>query len=57
MVTQKLKSFLAQSVRVWHVLRKPTKDEFLMISKVSGIGILALGLIGFAIGAIMKLFG
>ncbi len=57
MVTEKLKSFYSQCVRVWHVLRKPTKAEFVMISKVSGIGILALGLIGFLIGAIMKLFG
>ncbi len=53
---EKLKSFFSQCVRVWRVLRKPTKDEFIMISKVSGIGILALGLIGFLIGAMMKSF-
>jgi protein transport protein SEC61 subunit gamma-like protein len=54
---EKIKSFLSQCKRVWHILRKPTKEEFLTISKISGVGILALGLIGFLIGSIMKIFG
>ena len=51
-----IKSFLAQCIRVWHILKKPTKEEFLMISKISAIGIIAIGLIGFLIGSIMHLF-
>ncbi len=54
--TGKFKSFLIQSKRVWHVLRKPTKDEFLSIAKVSAIGILVLGAIGFLISYIMNFF-
>ncbi len=53
---QKLKSFLAQCGRVWHILKKPTKEEFLMISKISALGILAIGLIGFLISSMMRLF-
>jgi protein transport protein SEC61 subunit gamma and related proteins len=53
----KLMSFLIQSKRVWHVLRKPTKEEFWTISKVSAIGILVIGAVGFLIAYIMGLFG
>jgi len=38
------------------VLKKPTKDEFLKIAKVSAVGIMLIGLIGFIISLIMKLF-
>jgi protein transport protein SEC61 subunit gamma-like protein len=51
----KLQSFLVQSVRVWHVLKKPSSDEFKMVAKVSGIGILALGALGFVISDVIKL--
>lgn len=46
---EKLKSFIIQSTRVWHVLRKPTSEEFKTVSKVSAIGILILGAIGFLV--------
>ena len=50
----KISSFLVQSKRVWLVLKKPTGEEFKAVAKVSGIGILALGLIGFIISDIIK---
>ncbi len=53
---EKLKSFSLQSVRVWKVLRKPTGQEFSGVSKVSAIGILGLGAIGFIISLAMKIF-
>ncbi len=51
----KLHSFFVQSVRVWHVLKKPSSEEFKMVAKVSGIGILALGALGFIISDLIKL--
>jgi len=54
-VIEKLKSFLIQSGRVWHILRKPTADEFKSIAKISALGILAIGAIGFLISDIIKL--
>lgn len=53
----KLKSFFVQCQRVWHVLRKPTGEEFKTIAKVSALGILAIGFIGFFIADVMKIFG
>jgi len=51
---QKLKSFTNQSIRVWKILRKPSGQEFKLVSKVSAIGILVLGLVGFIISIIIK---
>jgi protein transport protein SEC61 subunit gamma-like protein len=53
----KFGSFLVQCKRVWQVLRKPTAEEFKSIAKVSAIGILIIGAVGFIIADIMKLFG
>lgn len=50
------KSFLLKCRRVWQVLKKPTKKEFELTAKVSAIGIGILGLLGFLIAIIMKLF-
>ncbi|MEK6928188.1 MAG: protein translocase SEC61 complex subunit gamma [Nanoarchaeota archaeon] len=52
---QKLGSFFLQSKRVWLVLRKPSSEEFKMVAKISAIGILIIGLVGFIIADIIKL--
>jgi protein translocase SEC61 complex gamma subunit len=49
-IGSRIKSFAIQSKRVWHVLKKPTGTEFKTVSKVSAIGILILGAMGFIIG-------
>ncbi len=51
-----LKSFFKKCVRVWRVLKKPTKEEFSMVAKVSAVGILVIGLVGFLIGLFMGFF-
>ncbi len=43
----KTKSFLIKCRRVWHTLKKPSRKEFEQIAKVSAIGIVILGLLGF----------
>ena len=53
---ESLKSFFNKCKRVWHTLKKPSKEEFEKVAKVSAIGILILGLIGFIIALIMKIF-
>jgi protein transport protein SEC61 subunit gamma-like protein len=50
---EKIGSFTAQCVRVWHLLRKPSAEEFKGISKISAIGLGLIGLLGFAISVIM----
>ncbi|MBM3230158.1 protein translocase SEC61 complex subunit gamma [Candidatus Pacearchaeota archaeon] len=51
----KIHSFIVQSIRVWHVLKKPSSEEFKMVAKISGIGILALGALGFIISDVITL--
>jgi protein transport protein SEC61 subunit gamma-like protein len=51
-----LKSFYEKCKRVWMVLKKPTRDEFLKVAKVSAVGILVIGVIGFLISITIKLF-
>lgn len=53
----KIKSFFIQSKRVWHVLRKPTGEEFKAIAKVSALGLLVIGAIGFLLADLLKLIG
>ena len=53
---KKFKSFLLKCKRVWRVLKKPSKQEFQMIAKVSAIGIAILGIIGFLISLAMDVF-
>ncbi|MEK6823564.1 MAG: protein translocase SEC61 complex subunit gamma [Nanoarchaeota archaeon] len=53
---ESIKSFFNKCKRVWYTLKKPTKDEFEKVAKISAIGILILGLIGFIIALVMKIF-
>jgi len=51
-----IKPFFKKCKRVWHTLKKPTKEEFNQTTKVSAIGIVILGVLGFIISLIMKAF-
>lgn len=44
---QKLREFLMESRRVLRVTKKPDQQEFSAIVKISGLGIILIGLIGF----------
>ena len=51
----KFKSFVSQCIRVWHLLKKPNKEEFTTIAKVSAIGLGLIGVIGFLISIFMNI--
>ncbi len=51
----RLKSFILESKRVFRITKKPTKEEFKAIVKVSSIGIAIIGIIGFIIQIIWRL--
>ncbi len=53
----RLKSFLLQTKRVMQVTRKPTPQEFRMIAKVTGLGIAAIGALGFLLQIAKELLG
>lgn len=50
----KIKNFFSEMKRVWIVTRKPTNEEFKTITKVTGIGIVIVGIIGFLINMIWQ---
>ena len=51
---QQAKRFLIECKRVLKVTKKPDNAEFKGIVKVSGLGILAIGLLGFLINLIVQ---
>lgn len=44
---EKLRNFITESKRVLRIAKKPTKEEYWTITKVSGLGLLLIGLAGF----------
>ncbi|MFH1376653.1 MAG: protein translocase SEC61 complex subunit gamma [Candidatus Woesearchaeota archaeon] len=51
----KTKSFALQCKRVLRITKKPSNEEFKIIVKVSGLGILLIGLVGFIIHILWRL--
>jgi protein transport protein SEC61 subunit gamma-like protein len=45
----RMKSFMYECVHVLKVTKRPDRKEFSVIVKVSGLGMLIIGLIGFTI--------
>ena len=52
-IKSRISSFLVQCRRVWLILKKPSSEEFKGIAKVSALGILILGALGFLISDII----
>ena len=51
----RVKRFIKETVRVIRITKKPNKDEFLSLVKVTGLGIILIGLIGFILHIIKQL--
>jgi protein transport protein SEC61 subunit gamma and related proteins len=51
----KIKKTLKEWRRVFKITKKPGKDEYLAVVKVTGLGILLIGAIGFAIFLVVEL--
>ncbi len=43
-------------LRIWRLLRKPTMKEFKTVSKVTAMGLVIIGVMGFLISVAIKLF-
>jgi protein translocase SEC61 complex gamma subunit len=56
-ISRKISSEYHKYLRVWRLLRKPTLEEFKTVAKVTVIGLLIIGALGFAISVIMNLAG
>lgn len=51
----RIKRFITQCARVLKITKKPDKDEYRMLVKVSGLGIAVIGMIGFLLHVIWVL--
>jgi protein transport protein SEC61 subunit gamma-like protein len=51
----RFKSFINECLRVLKITRKPSKLEFKTIVKVSGLGMIVIGFIGFIITMLKQL--
>jgi len=54
-LVDKLKNFINESIRVFKITKKPSSEEFKTIVKVTSIGVLIIGFIGFIIHIISQL--
>lgn len=52
-ISIKIRRKLNEYLRILKLTRKPTKEEFSVIAKVAGLGILLIGLMGFVIYMIL----
>jgi protein transport protein SEC61 subunit gamma and related proteins len=52
----RLKSFYKECIRVLKVTKKPTNSEFQTITKITGLGMILIGFIGFLISLIFMYF-
>ena len=50
-----ISQFLRQCRRVLYVSRRPDGDEYINVAKVTGIGIIIIGVIGFIISLVAQL--
>lgn len=48
-ILEKLKEFIVESRRVLRITKKPSGEEFRLIVKVSGLGIILIGVVGFLV--------
>ena len=55
MKVEKIKTFYKECVRVFKITKKPSKMEYTAIMKVSALGILLIGFIGFIVHVIDQL--
>ncbi|MCL2115632.1 MAG: protein translocase SEC61 complex subunit gamma [Methanobrevibacter sp.] len=56
-VKESINRFFKQCKRVLRVSKKPDKEEFFNFSKVTALGIVIIGVIGFVIILISQLIG
>lgn len=51
------KAFISSSKRIFVVSKKPTGPEFNTMAKITGLGIVLIGLIGFIVMLLFKILG
>ena len=52
-----MRNRLNDYLRVLSIAKRPKKDEFIKIAQLTGIGIIAIGLLGFAVTLVFQILG
>ena len=51
---ESINGFLKQCERVLRISKKPDNEEYLTVAKVTGVGIIIIGLIGFILSIVSQ---
>ncbi|PIN75459.1 protein translocase SEC61 complex subunit gamma [Candidatus Woesearchaeota archaeon CG10_big_fil_rev_8_21_14_0_10_36_11] len=54
--TSRVKRFIKETLRVLRITKKPDRTEYMSLVKVTGIGILIIGALGFVLHLVKQLF-
>ncbi len=49
--------FMKMNQRVLRVAKRPDREEFINVAKITGLGIIVIGVVGFVISLIAQLLG
>ena len=52
----KIRSFVSNAIRVLKLAKKPKRDDFTFVAKVTGLGILLIGALGYVIESLRWIF-
>ena len=52
---EKIDEFINSAIRIFNVSRKPSTQEYTMMVKVIGAGIIVIGIIGFIVKLVLQL--
>ncbi len=50
-----MKDLITRCVRIIHISRKPTTEEFNQVAKITGLGIVVIGIIGLVMSTILSI--
>lgn len=54
---ESISRFMKMNQRVLRVAKRPDRDEFINVAKITGLGIIVIGVIGFIISLIAQALG
>lgn len=52
---ESITSFLKMNRRVLQIAKRPDRDEYYNVARITGLGILVIGVVGFAVTMIFQL--
>lgn len=54
---ERVRHFVNEAVRILRLTRKPRKDEYTRIAKITGLGILLIGFVGYIVRSLKYILG